>query len=72
MRKNQKISTRERALLGAGINFWNSEWQKKQGKKGGKISGLKNTSKQFAARSQVGLNNQSIKKDSFKRNDLVI
>jgi hypothetical protein len=66
MRKNQKISTRDRALLGVekckklGINFWNSEWQRKQGKKGGKISGLKNTPKQFAARSQVGLKNQSV------------
>jgi hypothetical protein len=42
MRKNQKISTRDKALLGVekskklGINFWNSEWQKKQGKKVGK------------------------------------
>ena len=38
-----------------GIGFWNSEWQKKQGKKGGLRGGSKNTIKQKKARQQLGL-----------------
>lgn len=66
MRNGQKMTSGERSLLGVekmkklGMNFWNSEWQREQGKKGGKIGGLKKTSKQFAARSKVGLKNQSL------------
>nr|YP_636209.1 putative site-specific DNA endonuclease [Tupiella akineta]AAV80633.1 putative site-specific DNA endonuclease [Tupiella akineta] len=61
MRKNQKIGLQEKALLAVeknkrlGINFWNSEWQKTQGQKGGLLGGSKNTIKQKKARQQVGL-----------------
>nr|AOC61646.1 putative H-N-H homing endonuclease [Gloeotilopsis planctonica] len=61
MRKNQKTTLRERSLLAVEkqkklqINFWSSKWQSRQGKKGGKIGGIKDTSKQFAARQKVGL-----------------
>ena len=49
MRRNQKIGKIERALLAVEKNkqlkngFWNSEWQALQGKKGGKVSGRKNS-----------------------------
>lgn len=49
MRKNQKIGSTERALLGVKGHkkskklFWNSSWQSIQGKKGGKISGQRNS-----------------------------
>jgi hypothetical protein len=49
MRWNQKIGNKERALLAVEKNkklknlFWNSQWQSNQGKKGGQISGQKNS-----------------------------
>ena len=61
MRKNQKMGLREKALLAVeknkilGINFWNSEWRKMQGQKGGLLGGAKNTIKQKKARQQIGL-----------------
>lgn len=48
MRQNQKMGSLKRALLGVLANkqnqkgFFNSDWQAKQGKKGGKKSGRKN------------------------------
>lgn len=48
MRWNQKIGSTERSLLAVEKNknnkilFWDSQWQSKQGQKGGKISGQKN------------------------------
>jgi hypothetical protein len=48
MRRNQKIGSSQRALLGVLANkknkkgFFNSNWQAKQGKKGGKKTGRKN------------------------------
>jgi len=62
MRWNQKLGFTHRGLLSAKINkqrgnlFWNSEWQREQGKKGGKNKkgGSQNTKKQRLARSKVG------------------
>jgi hypothetical protein len=61
MRWNQKIGIKERVALSIQKNkqlqnkFWNANWQSEQGKKGGRIGGLKNSLKQQAARSRVGL-----------------
>lgn len=49
MRWNQKIGKKERSLLAVeknkrlGNTFWNPGWQSIQGKKGGKVSGQKNS-----------------------------
>ena len=45
LQKNQQLQNK----------FWNANWQSEQGKKGGRIGGLKNNLKQQAARSRVGL-----------------
>jgi hypothetical protein len=61
MRWNQKIGITERVALSIQKNqqlqnkFWNANWQREQGKKGGRIGGLKNSLKQQDARSRVGL-----------------
>lgn len=44
------IATRKKKKIG----FWDSEWQRVQGKKGGPKGGKANTALQFAARSKVG------------------
>lgn len=60
MRWNQKIGIKERVKLAVEKNrinntgFWNSEFQSKQGKKGGKKSGSLNTVSQFKARKKIG------------------
>jgi hypothetical protein len=60
MRWNHKIEIKERVKLAVEINrinntgFWNSEFQSKQGKKGGKKSGSLNTVSQFKARQKIG------------------
>ena len=58
-----------------GNTFWDSKWQSKQGIKGGKIGGSKNTQKQYISRKKVGLNygfglNTEIHKKARKRGGL--
>lgn len=61
MRLNQKIYGKERCFLAVEKNkqlkilFWSSDWQKRQGKKGGLIGGSKKTLLQINARKRVGL-----------------
>ena len=61
MRKNQKLNANELSLLvveknkKAKILFWDSDWQKTQGLKGGLLGGSKKSIKQYNARQRVGL-----------------
>lgn len=58
MRRNQKIGIKERVALSIQKNQQlgqNANWQSEQGKKEGRIGGLKKSLKQQAPRSRVGL-----------------
>lgn len=61
------------------VNFFNSEFQSRMGKKGGSIGGSRNTPEQFAARSrvgekhgrQVGISNQGEFLRNFVQNTII-
>lgn len=78
MRWNQDIeSVKLRSQLAVKSNkekgnlFWNTEWQREQGLKGGKKGGSANTQTQFLARQQVGKTYGKQVGLSRQKNDLV-
>lgn len=78
MRRNQNIeSVKLRSQLDVETNkqkgntFWNSEWQRKQGIKGGTKGGSANTQNQFIARQKVGKTYGKKNGISRQKSDLV-
>lgn len=76
MRWNQKTGNTEISLLAVEKNkklknlFWDTEWQSKQGKKGGLVGGSKNTTLQQKARQKIGLKYGRLSETKNQSNNL--